>query len=48
MNEKDFCRIVNWYPVLGEHSAVCGFLKLSAEEIKLLADDSGTVICGII
>ena len=41
MNEKDFCRIVNWYPVLGEHSAVCGFLKLSAEEIKLLADGIG-------
>jgi len=37
MNEKDFCRVVNWYPVLGEHSAVTVFMKLSQQEVKLLA-----------
>ena len=38
MNEKDFCRVVNWYPVLGEHSAVTVFMKLSQQEVKLLAN----------
>ena len=38
MQKDDFCRIVNWYPVLGEHSLQTVFLKLTAEDIKLLAD----------
>ncbi len=38
MEKNDFCRIVNWYPVLGEYSELTGFLKLSDSEIKLLSD----------
>ena len=41
MQKDDFCRIVNWYPVLGEHSLQTVFLKLTAEDIKLLADGVG-------
>ncbi|MBE6380858.1 MAG: hypothetical protein E7047_08005 [Lentisphaerae bacterium] len=41
MNENDFCRIVNWYPVLGEHSLLTGFLKLDDSEIQLLANGVG-------
>ena len=50
MKSDDFCRIVNWYPVLGEHSALTGFLKLSADDIKLLADGigEGSETCGVV
>ena len=50
MNKNDFCRIVNWYPVLGEHSAFTAFLKLSEKEIKLLADGikKGPEVAGVI
>ena len=41
MDEKEFCRIVNWYPVLGEHSLLTGFLKLDPSEVQLLADGVG-------
>ena len=41
MEKNDFCRIVNWYPMLGEYSAFTGFLKLTAEEVQLLADGIG-------
>ncbi|MBO5923204.1 MAG: hypothetical protein J6Q81_01695, partial [Lentisphaeria bacterium] len=41
MLKDDFCRIVNWYPVLGEHSLRTVFLKLTAEDIKLLTDGVG-------
>ena len=41
MQKDDFCRIVNWYPVLGEHSMPTVFLKLTADDIKLLADGIG-------
>ena len=42
MQNDDFCRIVNWYPVLGEHSLRTVFLKLTAEDVKLLADGVGS------
>ena len=50
MNKNDFCRIVNWYPVLGEHSAFTAFLKLSEKEIKQLADGikKGPEVAGVI
>jgi len=38
MDKSDFCRAVNWYPVLSEYSVMTGFLKLNTEEVKLLAD----------
>lgn len=41
MQKDDFCRIVNWYPVLGEHSMPAVFLKLNSDDIKLLADGVG-------
>ena len=41
MENKDFCRVVNWYPVLGEHALLTGFLKLTAADVKLLADGIG-------
>ena len=41
MENKDFCRIVNWYPLLGEHTLLTGFLKLTADDVKLLADGVG-------
>ena len=41
VQKDDFCRIVNWYPVLGEHSLLTVFLKLTAEDVKLLADGIG-------
>ena len=41
MQKDDFCRIVNWYPVLGEHSMPAVFLKLNENDIKLLADGVG-------
>ena len=37
MDKNDFCRTVNWYPLLGEHTALTGFLKLSADDLNLLA-----------
>ncbi len=37
MDKTDFCRIQNWYPVLGEYAALTGFLKLSGAELDLLA-----------
>ncbi len=50
MDKNDFCRIVNWYPVLGEHSEFTAFLKLSAEEIDLLAAGvkKGSNVSGIV
>ncbi|MBE6367583.1 MAG: hypothetical protein E7052_06710 [Lentisphaerae bacterium] len=50
MENNDFCRTVNWYPVLGEHSELTGFLKLSEEEIKLLADgvSDGAEVAGVV
>ena len=41
MQKDDFCRIVNWYPVFGEHSIMTVFLKLTSEDIKLLAEGIG-------
>ena len=41
MQKDDFCRIVNWYPVLGEHSMMTVFLKLNADDIRLLAEGVG-------
>ena len=41
MQKDDFCRIVNWYPVLGEHSMPTVFLKLTADDIKLLVEGIG-------
>ena len=41
MENKDFCRVVNWYPVFGEHALLTGFLKLTAADVKLLADGIG-------
>ena len=41
MQKDNFCRIVNWYPVLGEYSLRTVFLKLTAEDVKLLADGVG-------
>lgn len=41
MQKDDFCRIVNWYPVLGEHSMPTVFLKLTGDDIKLLVEGVG-------
>ncbi len=38
MDKSDFCRMVNWYPVLGEYSVMTTFVKLSEEEVSLLAN----------
>lgn len=38
MDKNDFCRIINWYPALSEFCVFTGFLKLSENDIKLLAD----------
>ena len=41
MSKNDFCRIVNWYPILSEYSLFTGFLKLSADDVKLLSEGVG-------
>ncbi len=37
-SKRDFFRMPNWYPVLGEYTGMKTFLKLSPAELALLAD----------
>ena len=50
MSKNDFCRIVNWYPILSEYSLFTGFLKLSADDVKLLSEGvcRGKAVRGIV
>lgn len=41
MRDHDFCRMSEWYLVLGEFAPLTGFLKLDETELKLLQDGVG-------
>lgn len=50
MDKNDFCRNFNWYPALSEFCVFTAFMKLSATEVKLLADGvaEGNEVRGVV